>query len=286
MCKIMAIFKNTAAVVVLYNPVKDILEYTETYRKYIDKLYIIDNSPQTNNDIITLLVAFHNVILLHKGENIGIANALNLALKQAGGDGYRWLLTFDQDTFYPQNNFVTFMEEALNINQKLVAQISPLHNKKLIDTNIQTSFLKKTFVMTSASMINIAIAQSIGGFDKNLFIDEVDHDFCFRLAQHGYYTLIHTKIAVEHTLGEPHPFHKKIRLYPPERHYYMIRNYLYIRKKYYKDQIIFFKKRDLYLLKFFIYQLFYGEKPYKSMMMISRGIIDYYKHRYGKGSLL
>lgn len=34
--------------------------------------------------------------------------------------------------------------------------------------------------ITSGSILNVTIAKQLGSFDENLFIDEVDSEFCYR----------------------------------------------------------------------------------------------------------
>jgi rhamnosyltransferase len=41
-------------------------------------------------------------------------------------------------------------------------------------------------VMTSGCLTNLAIWDESGGFSDELFIDEVDHDYCLNVRRHGY----------------------------------------------------------------------------------------------------
>lgn len=68
----------------------------------------------------------------------------------------------------------------------------------------------------------------LGPLDGELFIDFVDHAWCFRAQKAGFVLLQHPDVRLEQQFGEPHP-HWLCRwlgmeLYTPQRHYYSLRN--------------------------------------------------------------
>ena len=275
----MAAYEKVAAVVTLYNPDSSVVEHISSYAPYVDRLYIVDNSENIHDVLSHLTQQLPHTVLLHQGANIGMAKALNTALYRAREDGYEWLITFDQDTFFDASDIPLFLSTLFSADTTHVAIVSPLHNKKFICPNAVPPLIPAESVMTSANAVHIQKALSVGGFNEKLFIDEVDHDFCFRLAQHRYKILLHRSVAVNHTLGTKK---NAVTLYPPERLYYMLRNYLYLRKHYRTAHQDFFQKRDRYLLKFFTNQLLYGESKIQNMKMMFQGIMDYRHHTFGK----
>ena len=42
--------------------------------------------------------------------------------------------------------------------------------------------------MTSGNLLNLKIAEKIGDFEEKLFIDEVDHDYCYRIRRKANYS--------------------------------------------------------------------------------------------------
>jgi hypothetical protein len=62
----------------------------------------------------------------------------------------------------------------------------------------------------------------------------------------------------------------------------MLRNYLYIRKKYYQKESYFFNQRDKYLIKFFKNQLLYSSNKIQDIKMLLKATIDYKNKKYGK----
>lgn len=136
--------------------------------------------------------------------------------------------------------------------------------------------------MTSANLVKVETAREVGGYDENLFIDEVDHAFCFRLKDSGYTILQNISIAVNHSLGTSYKYNAKVKLYDPVRLYYMCRNYLYLKDKYYPKYVSFFKIRDRYLFKFFFNQMIYGKQRVQNLKMILQGLKDYKNKKYGQ----
>lgn len=271
--------KSVAAVVVLYNPTADTMRKINTYMPYVDNLYVIDNSDKEHTVLKDIALSMYRYTIVYQDENIGIAKALNMVLQQAKKDHYQWLLTMDQDTSFQKGEAEIFIDSLKKLKCKTMAILSPLHNPKFINNNSTEVFARQNIVMTSGNLVNIDKALAIGGYDERLFIDEVDHAFCFALSTKGYSIWVHKKIAVVHVLG-----HKTVNatLYHPDRFYYMIRNYLYVKRQYCEHHHEFFKTRDHYLLHFFKNQLLYGENRYQSVKMLLLGYIDYKKGRFGK----
>jgi len=265
------------AVVTLFNPEDGVLDNIRSYVPYVKELLVIDNSKVPSD--LTLLKKEFNVKVFCFHKNLGIAKALNLALKHAEKKEYRWLLTMDQDScFNPEEirKFITIFKETPHDD---LALFSPLHNRKMIKKSPVMSSAKN-FVMTSGNLINVQKSLSIGGFDERLFIDEVDHDFCLRLKKEKYKILQSQNCYLNHTLGEPCDLSKKTR-YPSKRLYYMSRNYLFLRAKHQAFFPSFFKERDRYLLKFFVKQIFYSSQKREHIKMLYLGVKDYKKKSMG-----
>ena len=270
------------AVVILYYPSSDIIHNIQSYIKPLHTLYIVCNSP-ISPTLYKQLLAIDKINIIHHSQNIGIAKALNLALQKASQDNQQWLLTLDQDSSFKDNDFTLFLSSFQNHkNQKNLAIFTPIHNKKFIKNRTKNT----SFVMTSGNIVNVAIALKIGGYDEKLFIDEVDHEFCFRLQKHHYIILQNHSIALKHHLGEIHTKgSKKVVLYPSIRLYFMTRNYLYLKHNYQNAQPLFFKQRDKYLFIFFLKQIYYGKKKLQNIKMIAKGLYHYKKNIYRNDNL-
>ena len=264
------------AVVTLFNPEDNFVDNLRTYLPYVKELLIVDNSKKPF-DLISLTKDFSSIHVLSHSQNLGIAKALNLAITYAQNKGYKYLLTMDQDSYFPLGEFKMFILSFDEVNHTNLAIFSPLHNKNFLEEKRGYNS-EEDYVMTSGNIININSAIKTGLFDEKLFIDEVDHDFCLRLREQGFSILQNHNCYIHHTLGTRY---KNINLYSSQRLYYMIRNYLHIRKKHKENWKDFFRKRDRYLLKFFMKQVIYAKNKKESIRMIFQGIQDYRNNLMG-----
>ena len=68
----------------------------------------------------------------------------------------------------------------------------------------------------------------LGPLDEELFIDFVDHAWCFRAQAAGFVLLQHPGVQLAQQFGDPHPNGicrwLGMELYSPQRHYYSLRN--------------------------------------------------------------
>ena len=228
--------EKLVATVVLYLTNKQgaekVIENINSYAPFVEKIYIVDNSPFDNSDVIAKV---QNGVYIPNLKNLGIAAALNKGCEMALNDGYEWILTMDQDSSFKSdalNNFLQLFEKHYSDNQN-IKSFAPEQNdsgkniiaiSKWIRFNILSPIKRKilgipkksvnpvesvNYVITSANIIHLPTWEKVGRFDEKLFIDEVDHDFCIRLKLHGYEIVKFNTCFVEHTLGK-----RKITLFP------------------------------------------------------------------------
>ena len=115
-----------AGIVTLYNPSDKDIKNISTYIDDIDKLYIIDNTE--GNDNKSRIPKNKKIEYTFKNENIGVAAALNIGAKKAIKDGFKYLLTLDQDTTF-KPKVMDMLKDAINkFNMDEVGIITPWHN--------------------------------------------------------------------------------------------------------------------------------------------------------------
>ena len=244
----------------------------------MQKVYLIDNSETSDQHLEQLDT--DRVEILSKGTNLGIAKALNMALSQAKTDGFKWILTMDQDSFFEPKQFTEFLRNFAQAIDSELSLYAPLHNPKFLSKRDSVEDKEVLIVMSSANIVNIDKALSIGGYDEALFIDEVDHDFCLRLKKRGYCIVQNQNCYVQHSLGCVDAS-LGMKHYASERLYYMLRNYLYIRKKHQGTFLAFFKERDRYLLKFLYQQVIYIKPRFKRVRYLYQALSDYRAKKMG-----
>ncbi|MEJ7679537.1 MAG: glycosyltransferase [Segetibacter sp.] len=175
-----------ASVVILYNPVDEVIKNILSYIDYVEKVYVIDNTEKTNIEIENSISSFPKAIFISDGENKGIANRLNQACKLAVKDGFDWLLTMDQDSSFSIKDISTYkncVQQLANTDQIAVTGVEIVRNE---NEGINCGFTEVTSLITSGSMINLALLNAIGVFDEALFIDQVDFEYCYRALLKGY----------------------------------------------------------------------------------------------------
>lgn len=277
-----------AAVVVLYNP--DV-NFTDNIYSYIDDvsiLIIIDNSEKTNPTLFKPLFSDSRIKFIFNNENTGIAKALNAGIKLASANNFEWVLTMDQDSYFGKSMIRKYIEDFDKMPDKTkIAVVGPVIDS--IYENKNTGKIKNvTSLITSGSLINVSVFSEIDGYNENLFIDEVDHEYCYRAKLAGYSILQFEEIFLEHSLGQKISVDtisgvKKIKTFhSPLRLYYIVRNCCYIISKYKKvfPQEIRLKRKDL--LVRIKNNLLYGSKKISSLKYIVLGFIHYKRNRFGK----
>ena len=145
---------NIAAVIVFYNPTDDNIKHINNYRNLISKIYIIDNS----EDNVIRIKSNDNIEYIKYKTNKGIAYALNDAAKKAYGDGYRWLLTLDQDSLITNKNIKDMLKYLVkHQNERKIGLISPYQDVGMNDIPPNAEAEDIIEIMTSGNIINLNI---------------------------------------------------------------------------------------------------------------------------------
>lgn len=275
-----------AGAIIIYNPDDDLVDNILTYIDGIEKLYIFNNSPIDNISLPESIKS--KMLYVHTGENKGIAERLNEAIQMAKLDKYEYLLTMDQDSsFNPKELFDYKLKIEKYPLKDEVAMYGIAHNVKELNTakpnNNNNNDNNK--LITSGSIINLGALNKELEFDENLFIDNVDIDFCFTAWRHNLKTILFNDLLLNHKMGEIRKIitplfqrHDRI-VHTPSRLYYIVRNYLYIRKKHPK-----FKKHfTLLIISNEIKNgILYGGNPFLYIKFIFKGYTDFLRGKMGK----
>ena len=262
------------AVVVLYNPDKNVLDNIKTYSPVVNKVYAIDNSTNIDEELVKLIQKeIKNVEYVSLNGNQGIAKALNVGLQKAIDDKANYCLTMDQDSKFPTSE-IENIKKYLEDNHEEYGIISL--NAKGVDDNDDFQGIKDVDVwITSGNFIVIENYLKTNGFKEELFIDLVDFELCEQFHNIGKKVGIIGEITINHKIGEPsikRLLWKKIKVdnHSPTRYYYQFRNteYLYRRNK------TFYKRwhRDGYKVQ--LVQMLVGENKKERLKMIRKGRKD------------
>ena len=266
-------------VTVLYNPTEEVFENISSYLNGLNKLYLVDNSEIEDNVLKNKFLEFSPKIEYIKlNGNEGIAKALNIAKNKAMKENYNWLLTMDQDSKFENDDFLKMLNLVKKYFKKNIAIFSPFH-KTIGSIYENKEMIEKDVVMTSGNLLNLKIVQKIGDFEEKFFIDEVDHDYCYRIKKENYKIVVLNEIILRHNLGNIREYKFfSVTNHNYIRRYYITRNKLYMTKKY-----PFLRKRYIKgIFKDTIKIILVETDKIKKLKMIYLGIKDFKNNITGK----
>lgn len=269
-----------SGVVVWYNPGIQEVNNIKSYLYELDKLFIVDNSIENNEQLLETLDNNCNIEYISNRDNLGIAKALNIGCKNAIEQGYNWILTMDQDSEFEENIIEKYKANVEKMIKKdsSIAIYAPITQKVI---GQKSGYVSR--VITSGNILNLNSYKVVGGFDNDLFIDEVDHDFCFKIIKEEYRIYQFSDIFLKHKLGNP----KKVKILNKSvtvmnhnyiRKYYIIRNRC-IMKKRYPEYTRDYTKFNINAL---VIVILVEEDKLRRIKYMLKGYLDYKKNKLGK----
>ena len=279
-----------AACVILYHPDTSVERNIQSYLYQANKVFIVNNTETANSPLQFPNLLQSNISLIRDGKNEGIAKRLNQVCALAIQEGFEYLLTMDQDSFFYEDAITSYLQ-CINVhpNKSQVSMFGVNYENEI--SNPDCNYKKVKHLITSGSIINLSAYKNIGAFDENLFIDFVDSEYCFNSIMKGYDIIQYQNIFMNHTLGESmekrslvtfkktkRSFHSALRLY------YMMRNFLYINKKYkghFKEEISTYKTDLTNRVK---NKLLYRPNRLETLQYLFKAYKDYRNNRMGKQS--
>ena len=259
-----------------------------SYYDQIDKLFIVDNSFKTDDELKNGIISLTKADYLPNNTNIGIAAALNIGANKAIEEGFEYLLTMDQDSEASPSMIVDLLK-CFSTDSK-IALVSPVILHKIGKPFIQKSDKdcdQVYSVWTSGNLIDLNVIKVSGGFNEELFIDYVDHEFCLRLNKTGFKIFKCNKTYLKHSLGKIEEINLIFRKVYPTNHsavrlYYRTRNRFYVKKIYKNVLPEFFKEDDRHFWKGFLKAVLFEKNKIKKIKFCLMGYNDYKKNKFGK----
>jgi rhamnosyltransferase len=278
---------DVAGVVILYFPDDNLTHRLNSYLNDVKHLYVIDNTDLVNENY--RLFQHEKITYLSDGENKGISIRLNQAADLAIKAGFNWLLTMDQDSYFPENalsNYFDCMERYPHKNETAMFGVQSLTENIAVESCQPEEV---NHLITSGSILNLSLFKSIGLFDEALFIDRVDHEYCLRARARNFKIVRFNNIFMHHKLGTIKWGRslKNFRLTPrvvhsPVRMYYIVRNYFYLSEKYkgqFQNELEEMMKENWLRSK---NNFLYGSKRFKLLRYLVKAYLDYKKGKMGK----
>ncbi len=234
-----------SAVVVTYRPEGALLENLRRILSQVPTVIVVDNGSEgPSAQRVEAAGNLAGVQLIRNEANLGIATALNIAIRRALQIGSQWVATFDQDSAIPDHFFQDLLRayNACPATEK-VGMVAPGKWSTGAASPAQPpnreeplfSFVRGA--ITSGSLIRAEVFEPVGFYDDALFIDYVDVDFCLRMQKHGFKVLNAAQVVLEHELGTKQTrnllgYPLSFRIHAAWRYYYNIRNRLLLYRRY------------------------------------------------------
>ena len=182
---------SVGVVVILFNP--DV----EHIRSLIDAFcapdwnVILVDTPSPQQALLTTDVTY-----LHYPSNIGIAHAQNVGLKMLFNEGSDYAFLLDQDSLFSPGIAVELIRQFQDLEQRspiaaigpsIYCQFSECVDQGVLQKGKQVSEKLKTVkqIIASGMLISKRAFERVGEKESELFIDGVDHEWCWRARAKG-----------------------------------------------------------------------------------------------------
>ena len=242
-----------AAIVVTYHPTAGDIANLEALALDARQLIVVDNSDWE----VPLGNLPSSVVTIRPGSNVGIASALNVGIDAARRMGATHVVFLDQDSKLPRGyceRMVEFFERAAQTapiaiaapnyrerNSETDAHFALFHylrwSRVACATHGVSGVLRVSLAITSGSVTSMAVVDRLGLFRSELFIDEVDAEYCLRARRAGMHVLVNCRERIEHSIGESST-HRILGVvvkpthHSPFRRYFIARNGIRIALEY------------------------------------------------------
>jgi rhamnosyltransferase len=276
---------NLAGVVIPYRPTNELHSNILSYLDLVDHLFIVDNTEAPDNSFYDRWANNRKVTVMLNRENVGISKAVNIAAQKAFEQGFLWLLVMDQDSSFKKESVIKYYNHFLALKEDpQIAVMGPRYTNQPYKESIQEVIA----LITSASIFNLDTFIKVGMYDERLFIDEVDHEYCYRVVAAGYKVVQLNDIRFFHNLGKTIQVktltgrRKETTIHKPFRLYYMVRNGLFVFKTYGKAFPEEIKDRKRSLRITIKNNMLYGGAFFTYLRFIIKGYFDFARNRFGK----
>lgn len=181
------------------------------------------------------LRAMAGVTLVDNSANVGLAKALNQGLERFLATDAAFVLLLDQDSHVTPAMIATLRQRAEDLRARgiIVGCVAP----RLVDRKVPEAVVgaagEPATVATSGSLLTREAVAVVGPMWEELFIDAIDHEWCFRARARGYAVVLDREATLAHNMGDAgvrigarfRPIHRSAF-----RHYHIVRNTLWLQR--------------------------------------------------------
>lgn len=229
------------AVVITFNPDLDVLfDALLSIRSQVEKVVLVDNSPRGLVSIENRLD--QDVIVVSNLANLGIATAQNIGMNKAFEQGADQIILLDQDSNPPADLVSKLLLCQSHTSEKgAIPAVCGPGVFCLYEDRVHRSFWRRGIaekspyerqkqLIASGLLISKEAYKHVGPMLDTLFIDAVDHEWCWRATKLGVDIYQSNDLFLEHRMGDGRykVFGVWTKLTSPVRLYYQFRNTLWL----------------------------------------------------------
>lgn len=163
----------------------------------------------------------------------GVAGGFNRGVEYAISEGADWITLLDQDSRLEPSSLKSMLDPWRYLEGRML--VGPIiWDKSRKQIHKKFSFAKTCNLLPVRMLISSGTTfladewPQIGSMFEWLFIDYVDHCWCFRARRRGFKLMQYSQVKLVQSFGRPHPNLLcrclGMELYSSMRHYYQLRN--------------------------------------------------------------
>jgi rhamnosyltransferase len=272
-----------ACIFVLYHPKVSELKKIDLLAEFGYAVIIVINA--IDQYFLKDLQSKSYLHVINNSKNIGLASALNQGIEYAFDHiNAQFVILFDQDSEPHLELPVQLVSEFMAHDCDLACIGPTLTDVKSLDARyLDLNKSSVQTIATSGTVISKEAFAKVGPMMDDLFIDSIDHEWCFRAMHKGFNIIVSKKVLMPHNMGDEglnwigqyKPVYRN-----PIRHFYIIRNSIYLIKLSY----IPLSWRIIELLKTLrrvVMYLWISNDRLKSLRLICKAVIDGFLNRLG-----
>jgi rhamnosyltransferase len=295
-----------AAIIVTYNPtIVQLKNLLEAITPQVNRVLLIDNGTkekaqaQIRELIQEMPVEFHSL-----GENKGVAAAQNLGIRLAKNGGVDFVILFDHDSLPTAGMVATLLSahQTKDASGERVGVVAPwfedirrpgesvpfvrISGIKLLRMPRAggENIIRVNHVIASGSLMSMNTLDAVGLMREELFIDNVDIEWCERARYLGYESFGVCSALMYHSLGDDPQItygNKTYCFHSPTRLYYQMRNTIWLYRKPYPG-LMEKTGNFMRLCHRFLFYILFAKPRGRYLKMMTRGALDGLLGRLGE----
>jgi rhamnosyltransferase len=193
---------------------------------------VVSNDVESDLDLESFVLLAGGAVVGNRNRG-GLAGGFNAGIDRACGAGAAWITLLDQDSDLAPEAFERLRQPLQHWPHRRL-MVGPVVRD--LDSDAvqgrssawEEGYLRTRLLISAGTTFRASDWPILGPFHEGLFIDFLDHAWCFRAGTRGFTLLQDPRVVLDQRFGgfHPHPLCRWLgmHLYSPLRHYYGLRN--------------------------------------------------------------